>query len=144
MSGERKPVPSAPSALSEPAKTKGPTPSKPSSDVVVLGPPTSDGHGVHVLRARNDRVEAGELRALREGQPIVGEIVSLEPRKDQPRICDVRESWSPKPRATSASALPPHKGPAQVSTTAYRDGWDEIFGSARNTSNAKKPNRDMN
>jgi len=142
MSDERKPVQPAPSAPSEPAKRNDSTrftPSKPSSDVVVLGPPTSDGHGVHVLRARNDRVEAGELRALRDGQPIVGEIVSLEPRKDQPRICDVRESWSPKPTATSPSLLPSHKGPAQVSTTAYRDGWDEIFGSAN-----KIDRRDMN
>ena len=90
-------------------------------DVVLLGPPTADGDGVHVLRARDEKVEAGELRALVEGRPIVGEIVSLAPRKDDPRVCDVRESWKPPPSS------PPKKGPAQVASQAYREGWDEIF-----------------
>ena len=89
-------------------------------DVVVLGPPTADGGGFHVLRAREECLEAGELRALEQGQPIQGEVVTLEPRKDQPRVLDVTDSWIPPgPRA---------KGPAKVSTQAYREGWDEIFG----------------
>lgn len=96
-----------------------------SQDVVLLGPKTADGNGIHVLRARSERVEAGELRALREGQPISGEIVKLEPRKDMPLVCDVRESWTPP---KTAAAAPVHKGPAQVATTAYRERWDEIFG----------------
>jgi hypothetical protein len=98
-----------------------------SQDVVVLGPPTADGDGVHVLRARNERIETGELRTLKEGRPVVGEIVSLEPRKDEPRICDVKESW--KPPATTPAA--PKKGPAQVASDAYRDGWDAVFDKAR-------------
>lgn len=89
-------------------------------DVVVLGPPSADGEGFHVLRAREERLEAGELRALEQGKPIQGEVVTLEPRKNQPRVLDVTDSWVPPgPRA---------KGPAKVSTQAYRDGWDEIFG----------------
>jgi len=87
-------------------------------DVVLLGPPTADGDGVHVLRARDEKLEAGELRALVEGRPVVGEIVSLAPRKDEPRICDVKESWKPPA---------PHKGPAQVATEKYRDGWTAVF-----------------
>lgn len=89
-------------------------------DVVLLGPPTADGDGVHVLRARDEKLEAGELRALVEGRPVVGEIVSLAPRKDEPRICDVKESWKPPPAAS-------HKGPAQVATEAYREGWSAVF-----------------
>jgi hypothetical protein len=90
-------------------------------DVVVLGPPTADGDGIHVLRARDERLEAGELRALEEGKPIAGELVSLEPRKDDPRVCDVRASWRPP-----ASALK-KPGPAQVASQAYRDGWEAVF-----------------
>ncbi len=101
----------------EPAKPDG-------KDVVVLGPPTADGDGVHVLRARDERVEAGELRTLKEGKPVVGEVVKLEPRKDDPRVCDVRESW--KPPAAPAPP-PPKKGPAQVASQAYREGWAQIF-----------------
>ncbi len=94
-------------------------PEKPKNDVVVLGPPTADGAGVHVIRARNEQLEAGELRTLKEGKPVVGEVVSLEPRPDNPRICDVRESYRPSA---------PKKGPAQVATREYRENWDEVFG----------------
>jgi hypothetical protein len=94
-------------------------------DVVLLGPPTADGTGVHVLRARDERIETGELRALQEGRPISGEIVTLKPRESNPRLCDVTESYSP--RAVEAPQLG-HKGPAKVATAAYREGWDEIFG----------------
>src|SRR4051812_19524663 len=84
-------------------------------DVVILGPPTADGAGVHVLRAREEKLEAGELRALEEGKPITGEVVTLAPRKDNPRVCDVKESFC---------APSTHKGPAKVATEAYREGWD--------------------
>src|SRR5687767_7563831 len=90
------------------------------SDVVVLGPPTADGSGVHVLRAREERIETGELRNVEEGRPISGEIVTLAPRKENPRICDVKDSYR-------APAEPQQKGPAQVATQAYRDNWDEVF-----------------
>ena len=93
------------------------------TDVVVLGPPTPDGEGVHVLRAREERVETGELRALKEGKPITGEVVSLEPRKENPRVCDVKSSYRP-PAPTSGGKK---KGPAQVATEKYRENWDEVF-----------------
>lgn len=98
-------------------------------DVVLLGPPTADGHGVHVLRAREQRLEAGELRNVEEGKPIRGEIVSLAPRASDPRICDVKDSYRPPQAATAAPrAL---KGPAQVATKEYRANWDEVFARPR-------------
>lgn len=95
-------------------------------DVVVLGPPTADGSGVHVLRARDERVEAGELRAVEEGKPITGELVSLQPRKENPRVCDVKESWRPPSPPAQGK-----KGPAQVATKEYRENWDTVFTSKR-------------
>lgn len=97
-----------------------------SDDIVVLGPPTADGAGVHVLRAREERIETGELRAMTDGKPVVGEVVTLAPRADNPRICDVKDSYRPPPTALSAAGS--KKGPAQVATKEYRDNWDEIFG----------------
>lgn len=91
------------------------------ADVVLLGPPTPDGEGVRVLRAREERIETGELRALKEGKPITGEIVSLEPRKENPRVCDVKTTYAPP------SPSGPKKGPAQVATEKYRENWDEVF-----------------
>ena len=89
------------------------------TDVVVLGPPTPDGEGVRVLRAREERIETGELRTLREGKPITGEVVALEPRKENPRVCDVKSSYQ--------HAAPAKKGPAQVASDVYRKNWDAVF-----------------
>ena len=100
------------------------------SDVVILGPPTADGAGVHVIRAREERIETGELRPLQEGRPIVGEIVTLKPRDSNPRLCDVTESYTP---SSPHKAQLAHKGPAKVATQAYREGWDEIFGTKPTT-----------
>ncbi len=94
---------------------------------MLLGPPTADGAGVHVIRAREERIEAGELRPLQEGKPIAGEIVTLKPRDANPRVCDVTESYAPAGMQSTSLPLG-HKGPAKVATDAYREGWDEIFG----------------
>ncbi len=104
------------------ARARAPAAKEASKDVVLLGPPTADGGGVHVIRARDERIETGELRALQDGRPIVGDIVTLRPREANPRVCDVTESYSPK------GAQLGHKGPANVASNAYREGWDEIFG----------------
>ena len=115
---------------------------KKSEDVVLIGPPTPDGEGVHVLRAREERLEAGELRALREGKPDTGEIVTLEPRQENPRVCDVRSSYVPPalPSAKGTAKAASKKGPAQVATDAYRDHWEEIFGDV----SARPPSRALN
>jgi hypothetical protein len=99
------------------------SPTGPARDVVLVGPPTPDGEGFHVLRARESRLEAGEMRGLVEGRPITGEVVTLQPRANHPRICDVTSSF----RAPEAPGVT--KGPAQVATQAYRDRWDAIFSS---------------
>lgn len=117
------------SAVAPLAGAATPTPARPATDVVLIGPPTADGAGVHVIRARDERLEAGELRALREGRPITGEIVTLKPRESNPSVCDVTDSYSAPAASTAApSAQLAHKGPAKVATRAYREGWDEIFG----------------
>lgn len=101
------------------------TPDAP-SDVLLLHSPTADGEGMRVLRARDGRIEEGELRPLKEGKPVVsGEVVRLTPRTESPAICDVAVQY----RAPSAAA-PAHKGPALVTSNEYRDHWDGIFGTA--------------
>jgi hypothetical protein len=99
-------------------------PARTTKDVVLLGPPTADGDGVHVLRAREERIEAGELRNLVQGKPITGEVVALSPRKDNPRVCDVTDSYK-------AKTPPEPSGPAQVATKAYRENWDETFAATK-------------
>jgi hypothetical protein len=93
-------------------------------DVVLVHGPTEDGGGARIVRARPGKLEAGEIRPVREGQPIhSGEIITLKPREGMPRVCDVNvlhQVDAPKDvRGT---------GPAQVATRAYRDSWERIFG----------------
>lgn len=103
---------------------------RPGGDVVLVGPRLRDatgdagGDGFAVLRRREDRVELGAIRELREGRPIDGgELVRLRPRPEHGRLFDV-EVLAELPRAAGAAA----GGPPQVANDAYRAGWDAIFG----------------
>jgi hypothetical protein len=98
------------------------------ADVVVLRGPTQDGEGVEVLRARNGNVEAGEMRAVRPGASIKGvEIVRLLAREGSPMVWNVKVEYDGREKGTEGCARDGH-GPAKVSSRAYRDGWDAIFG----------------
>jgi len=99
-----------------------------SFDVVMVGGATEDGEGAKVLRARPGRVDAGEVRPLRDGKPIVGkgEIVRLEKRTDAPTLYDVHVEHKVEPAPSVA-----HHGPAQVATQSYRESWERIFGGRR-------------
>jgi hypothetical protein len=117
-------------------------------DVVLAIGPTADGEGASVVRLREGRVEAGEVRAAREGQPILGELVQLRAREEHAALFDVevlargplasRPAPSPPPTisASSTDETPSassrlRKGPALVNSDAYRTGWDSIFGARR-------------
>lgn len=76
--------------------------------------------GLRVIRSRRGQIELGEVRALREGQPIHGEVVRLQPT-DTERVFEVDVVVEP-PADRGRS------GPAQVASAAYRAQWDAIFG----------------
>ena len=106
-------------------------PKSPAKDVVLPLAPTDDGKGVHVLRAREDRVEAGEIRPVAEGQSVRGELVRLTPRADAPALCDVEVLHDPRAHAREAegtAGVPRLTRPAQVATDTYRAHWTRIFG----------------
>ncbi len=95
---------------------------KPKDRALVVGE-LPENKGIAVLRQRSEGapVEAGVVRSVREGEPIVGELVTLKPTPDNPRLCDVEVQVDARPGAA-------HKGPARVVSEAYRSNWDEIFG----------------
>lgn len=103
-------------------------------DVALVGGPTEDRKGLRVLRAREDRLEVGEVRPLEQGQPITGEVVRLRPRPGAPRICDVETQLSAEElaRAQGGRSLS-HAGPAQVASDKYRANWDAIYRSPSGT-----------
>jgi hypothetical protein len=104
-------------------------------DVALLYAPTEDGKGARVVRARNGAFETGEVRPIRDGQPLnQGELVRLSPRPDAPSVCDV-EVLHERPAEVAASEVPPPDRslgrPALVASDDYRVNWDRIFGSSR-------------
>ena len=99
-------------------------------DVVLLHGATVDGQGAHVVRARPGHLEAGEVRPLREGQPLApgGEVVRLVERPGTPCLYDVKVDYQvPGTRESSERSA---SGPAQVATRAYRESWERTFATA--------------
>lgn len=120
-------------------------PSRPAprgDDVALICGASRDGSDLHIVRRRNNRLEAGVARALREGQPISGELVRLRPRREFPLLCDVDVELTVKPPSTSddaaaeaapssATAVPSpsavRSGPPRVASASYRRNWDAIW-----------------
>jgi hypothetical protein len=101
-------------------------------DVVYIHGPTESGEALHVLRQRDDRIEVGQIRGLRPGAPIHGELVRLRPREGTERLFDVDVLLAAPEHAV-------HAGPPQVASNAYRHNWDLVFGSAAERRKARDP-----
>ena len=112
-------------------------------DIAILSGPTEDGQGAKVLRIREGDVSAGEIRPVREGEPIHrSELVRLHPLDPGQRVCavEVLHSAGDSSRAGAAdgeakksqAAQPEQRktgsaGPARVSNAKYRQNWSTIF-----------------
>jgi hypothetical protein len=108
-------------------------------DLLLVKGPTDDGAGVHVVRARPERLELGTMRPLQEGRPIDGEVVRVNPHPECPYLYEVETEFSaqrseaatnaeePKAPAAQASAPPRGAGPPKVASEAYRRNWDAIW-----------------
>ena len=94
-------------------------------DVMMLGTVSSDdGAGVG-LRYRNGRVRLVQFRAVREGEPIYGELAQLTERGDNSGLFDVNVLYA-SPEGDGRE----HGGPSMAATSGYRAGWARIFGDA--------------
>ncbi|HET9930064.1 MAG TPA: hypothetical protein VFQ35_05245 [Polyangiaceae bacterium] len=99
------------------------------ADVALIHGVTDNGD-LKIVRQREGRLELGEVRPLREGVPIAGEVVKLTPRKEFPLLCDVTSELAVAPSAPKQDVVEApvgHKGPAQVATDRYRENWDLIW-----------------
>jgi hypothetical protein len=103
------------------------------SDIALIHGKTADGEGLRIIRRRENRVELGAVRPLKEGAPIAGEVVTLTPRPDQPLLCDVKVEYAPSAANSDAPSASRH-GPAQVATDSYRENWDRIWPQKREPS----------
>ena len=95
-------------------------------DVLFVHSKSPKGDGYRVVRAREDRVEVGEMSGVKEGEPLRGEVVKLRPRKESARLFDV-DVLVPEEKELAAVRA----GPAQVASDSYRKNFDSIFGRPR-------------
>jgi hypothetical protein len=100
-------------------------PPAPKDDVVFVHGPAESGEGVRVIRKRQATLELGEIRPVKDGRPLSGELVKLKPREESERLFDVEVVAS---RQEIAEMTRGHAGPAQVATDAYRENWEAVFG----------------
>jgi len=107
----------------EPERSKDAEP-----DIAILGGPTEDGQGAHLLRLREGTLSTGEIRPVREGEPVTHrELVRLHPLDEDKRVCRVETLHAPPEPPTTATERP--RRPARVSNARYRKNWDAIFDS---------------
>ena len=102
-------------------------------DIIFVHGASEDGQSLAVLRARDDRVESGIVRRVKEGEPIHGELLTLTPRPESPLLCDVTVELPAPASALRESARHQlsHGGPAQVATPSYRENWDAIWSKSK-------------
>lgn len=117
------------------SKRATPEPAAKVDDVVLVHGRSEDGKTLAVLRKRGETLSAGLLSAAEEGKPLHGDLVRLTPREGAPFLADV-EVLHEAPRAPLADRA----GPAQVSSPAYREGWNAVFG--RSGGRASAPDAD--
>lgn len=99
-------------------------------DVMLLHSPSDDGEGVRALRFRPGRLDFTELHPVADGQAVGdNELIKLTPKKEAPYLCDVNVLYTPHENQSLPSTA--HAGPARVSSRAYRQNWDRVFGSTR-------------
>jgi hypothetical protein len=103
-------------------------------DIAILHGPTEDGEGARLLRLKGGEVWSGEIRPVREGQPIQQhELVRLHPIHPTLPVCEVEVLHAPKPSAEQRES----SGPARVSNRRYRQNWNTIFGNPARKSKAR-------
>ena len=116
-------------------------------DVVLVHSRKDDG-AYRILRKKDEALYVGELREAREGQPLTpgGELVSLAQREGTERVFDVTSSVKvpgPSPSGVSKTKAAAgdgdgRRGPAKVTSDAYREGFRAIWGSSRSRARDKK------
>jgi hypothetical protein len=108
------------------SKPRARKPKKPAPDFAILGGPTEDGEGTHLVRFRDGAVSAGEIRPVKEGEPVTHrELVRLHPIDAERRVMRVETLHAPDPLPESES--PQRSRPARVSNERYRKNYEAIF-----------------
>ena len=97
---------------------------KPKRDLLIHHP-TVDGA---VMRVKEDgTIKTGTVHPPKEGEPIDGELVTLYDTPMSPAVHECETVFDPSEYGIT-------KGPAKVTSAAYRANWDIIFGPSKDNS----------
>jgi hypothetical protein len=107
-------------------------------DIVMIHGVDRDRNELHVLRRRRNNIEAAVVRPAREGMPLDGDLVRLKPRESFPMVCDVETLLELPAEARQDRGT--RQGPPQVTTEAYRRGWEAVFGRVEPRDADQQPN----
>lgn len=107
-------------------------PSEPSNEMMLVLGETDNGDVVG-LHAADGEVAPTLLRPVEEGRPLDQKLVRLSERPESAALFDVETLYDP----VNESRSPTHAGPARVATSAYKSGWERVFGGSTTST---KPN----
>jgi hypothetical protein len=114
------------------SKSRVRKPKKPAPDFAILGGPTEDGEGTHLVRFRDGAVTAGEIRPVKDGEPVRHrELVRLHPVDGERGVMRVETLHAPEALPERSEAAPPRSRPARVSNERYRKNYEAIFEAAK-------------
>lgn len=99
--------------------------------MLVLG--ETDNGDVVGLHAADGEVAPALLRPVEEGQPIDQKLIRLSERPESNALFNVETLYDP----AEIDDHPRRAGPARVATSAYKSGWERVFGNSNHTD---KPN----
>jgi len=114
-------------------------------DLFLIQGKTQDGEGAWGIRARDENVEIAEIRGVKEGQYIgSSELVQLHPTVfpglfGVEVLFDGRKSLNKKEKDEDGIEERKNgnrgrrEGPPRISTDAYREGWERIFGGGKSS-----------
>lgn len=91
-------------------------------DWAILGPSTKNGNLAIIANDSEKRIEIGEFRVVPKGKSLNmmgGDVIRLTGRKNDNKL-DVEYLY----KSTKTDS----QGPPLISSEAYRDGWESIWG----------------
>ncbi|HOU54107.1 MAG TPA: hypothetical protein PLQ97_09285 [Myxococcota bacterium] len=100
-------------------------------DLVVIADANPESRDVTVVRPTPEGVVASVLKPVQPGQPLLGDMVRLEPLPQVPILARMRTVLrhpdARAPRGPSDDEAPSSRT-FLGSTDAYRRGWEAVFG----------------
>ncbi|MBP7126802.1 hypothetical protein KBD49_10610 [Myxococcota bacterium] len=111
-------------------------------DLVVIAKADPESRDVTVVRPTPEGVVTAVLKPVKSGEPLMGDLVRLEPLPRMPILARMRTVLrhpdAPAPRGPSDDESPVSRT-FLGSTDAYRRGWEAVFGTKRDDRGPEDP-----